>query len=276
MITVIDVEKINVPEELLGQKFSSDFYSVILKEAHCGMQYGRNYFDFDEGVLVFTAPGQVVSSEEENPNGKGWMLFFHPDLIRHSNLGMTIHNYSFFSYDVHEALHLSKKEEDILNDCVAKIEAEYEENIDGHSQSLFASNLELILNYCNRFYERQFHTRKAQNQDVVSKFERTIRKYYEDELQYELGTPTVHYMAEQVHLSANYLSDLLKKETGRNGKDHINEFVVDKAKTLLLNSNDQVAEIAYDLGYNYPHYFSRVFKQKTGMTPHEFRELKLN
>jgi YesN/AraC family two-component response regulator len=177
---------------------------------------------------------------------------------------------------VHEALHLSKKEEDILNDCIKKIEFELDQNIDAHSQQLLISNIELLLNYCNRFYERQFHTRSDHHKDVVSVVEGEIKKYFDQNLQTEMGLPTTKFLAEKVNLSPNYLGDLLKKETGKNTKEHINDYVVNKAKTILLNTENNVSEIAYDLGFNYPHYFSRLFKQKTGMTPAKYRDLNLN
>ncbi len=276
LIGVIDASKMVMPEEMRNQKVVSDYYAVMMKDADCGMQYGRNYYDFEEGVLVFIGPGQVMSASNDVKVNNGWMLFFHPDLIRQSNLGKHINDYSFFSYDVYEALHLSKKEEGILNDCISKIEYELDQNIDGHSQALLVSNLELLLNYCNRFYERQFHTRSHSNKDVVSEVEQLIREYYNENKQLKDGSPTIQYFADKVNLSANYLSDLLKKETGRNTKEHINDYVVELAKTKLLNSQGSVSEIAYDLGYNYPHYFSRVFKQKTGLTPQKYRDINLN
>jgi len=279
LIYIMDVKDFNPPALKNGTKIMTTFYSIWLKDAGCAMQYGRNRFDFNEGVLSFFAPNQVFSSlvDDSQPKPKeGWGLFFHPDLIRKSNLGKTIDNYQFFSYDVHEALHLSKKEEDILKDCVRKIEFELDQNIDAHSQQLLISNIELLLNYCNRFYERQFHTLSNHHKDVVSHVESLIKDYYANDLQLESGTPSIQYLAENVNLSANYLSDLLKKETGKNTKDHINDYVVNKAKTILLNSEANVSEIAYDLGFNYPHYFSRLFKQKTGITPAKYRELNLN
>lgn len=276
LISVIDASKFPQEHKKAGVRITADYYMIALKDSDCGMQYGRNYYDFEEGVLVFTGPNQVVSSSGEASASTGWMLFFHPDLIRNSNLGKNIDNYSFFSYDVHEALHLSQKEENILNDIVSKIEYEYQQNIDAHSQTLFVSHLELLLNYCLRFYERQFHTRKKQNVDVLSQVESLLKGYYETHQQAEHGTPTIQYLAEKVNLSANYLSDLLKKETGKNAKEHINLFVVEKAKTILLNSNDNVSEIAFNLGFNYPHYFSRMFKQHTGMTPKAYRDSRVN
>lgn len=276
LISVIDLKDVAMPEELLGQRFSADYYMISMKDHSCGLQYGRNYYDFEEGVLYFTAPNQVMSVDKNEGSPDGWMLFFHPDLIRGSNLGMNISKYSFFSYDVHEALHLSQKEEGLLNDMVEKIRYELNQNIDGHSQGLFVSSLELLLNYSMRFYERQFHTRKKQNVDILTKVESLLQGYYDGNHQLETGTPHIQFIADQVNLSPNYLSDLLKKETGKNAKEHINSFVVERAKTLLLSSNSNVSSVAFDLGFNYPHYFSRMFKQHTGMTPKQYRERDLN
>ncbi len=274
LISVLDASKLPEKPEFVGVKMSADFYIISLKEHDCGMHYGRNYYDFEEGALMFTAPGQVMTATEQPKDIKneGWMLFFHPDLIRMTALGDRIDDYTFFDYESHEALHLSEEEKQIINACVKNIELEYNANTDGHSQSLFVSNLELILNYSKRFYDRQFHTRTTRNKDVVSDFERHLKDYFKSEELADLGQPSVQYFAEKVHLSANYLSDLLKKETGRNVKEHINEILVKKAKTMLLNSSRSVSEIAYDLGFNYPHYFSRMFKAHTGYTPANYRE----
>ncbi len=276
LISVLRVEEMKKPEDFKNKWFSSDFYSISLKDGSCGMQYGRNYYDFEAGVLSFMAPKQVMRSDGTPSEAEGWMLLFHPDLIRHSQLGRTIDSFTFFSYEVHEALHLSQREQDLISDIVEKIKYEYQQNIDAHSQDIFVSHLDLLLNYSRRFYERQFHTRKKQNVDVVSQVERLLRDYYSQGQQLENGMPSIAYLAEKVHLSSNYLSDLLKKETGRNGKDHVHEYVIERAKTLLLNSTGNISEIAYDLGFNYPHYFSRMFKQKTGMTPVQYREHATN
>lgn len=272
LVYVMDVKDFKIPESFVNLKITAGFYAIFLKDADCAIQYGRNTYDFNNGVLSFFAPGQVTAHQEEAEAKYGWALFFHPDLIRKSNLGKNIENYTFFSYEVHEALHLSKKEEDILNDCVNKIEFELDQNIDAHSQNLLISNLELLLNYCMRFYERQFHTRTNHNKDVISQVQAEIKNYFQKDLQLEMGLPTTGYLAEKVNLSPNYLGDLLKKETGKNTKEHINDFVVNLAKNNLLNTKKNVSEIAYDLGFNYPHYFSRLFKQKTGLTPAEYRE----
>lgn len=276
LVSVLHFSQMKQPKQVNNLKVTTDFYTIMMKDADCGLQYGRNYYDFNQGLLTFIGPNQVFSSNNDNWSETGWMLTFHKDLIRNSNLGKQIGKYSFFSYEVHEALHLSEKEEAIMKGCIAKIEFELEQNIDAHSKNLLISNIELLLNYSNRFYERQFHTRTESHSDVVSDIERLIKRYYEEDLQLEMGTPSIQYLANQVNLSANYLSDLLKKETGKNTKEHINDFVVDRAKTVLLNSGKNVNEIAYDLGFNYPHYFSRMFKKETGFTPQQYREQNFN
>lgn len=275
LITVVDAAKWKMTEAMVGQRFTSDLYFIALKDKSCGLQYGRNHYDFDEGVLVFAAPSQTayVTSEQDQGSITGWMLFFHPDLIRNTNLGTGIDNYHFFSYDVYEALHLSEQEQNTITDCIGNIVQEIAGRIDNHSQRVIVSTLELLLNYCQRFYERQFNTRTAGNKDVVSTINTLLKEYYELEQFATAGVPSIQYFADKVHLSSHYLSDLLKKETGQSAKEYINEFVVNKAKTLLLGTSDSVSEIAYTLGFNYPHYFSRLFRSKTGMTPKEYREV---
>jgi len=275
LISVVDVSQWEVGEEMVGVKYSSSLYSIALKDKSCGLQYGRNTYDFGEGVLIFMGPNQVAATMRAQAKGEiqGWMIFFHPDLIRNTHLGEVIDQYSFFSYDVHEALHLSEQEQDTITDCMNKINGETNERIDNHSQRVIVSNLELLLNYCMRFYERQFNTRTASHKDTVTKVNDYLKTYYKEGQLTEFGTPSIQKIADSVNLSASYLSDLLKKETGRSAKDHINEFLVDKAKDLLLSSQQSVSEIAYNLGFNYPHYFSRLFKAKTGVTPNDYRSL---
>ena len=272
-ITVIDVADTFIPEYGIGMKIIYNMYMVSLKEKSCGVEYGRNTLDFDEGVMSFSAPGQVYRPTKTYDKGdiNGWMLFFHPDLIRNSSLGEQIEAYSFFNYEVFEALHLSEREEGTMNLCIDNIKSEYEQRIDNHSQRVIVTNIELLLNYCLRYYERQFNTRTSQNKDIVSQFERELKLYFQQDLQLKNGLPSIQFFAEKACLSQHYFSDLLKKETGRAPKDHINEYVVEKAKTLLLGSEDTVSAIAYDLGFNYPHYFTRLFKAKTGVTPMEYR-----
>ncbi|MTI40228.1 helix-turn-helix domain-containing protein [Fulvivirga lutimaris] len=275
LITILDTEKLAYGEEAVGKKFSSDLYCIALKDSSCGIDYGRNSYDFDDGVLIFTAPKQVITVKKPQKLNqvKGWMLYFHPDLIRNTTLGSKIDSYNFFNYEIHEALHLSESEQNILSQIVQLIQEEIKERIDNHSQQVLVSNIELLLNYSKRFYERQFNTRAASHIDVVSKIELLLKDYYLENQLIENGSPSIQYLADQCHLSASYLSDLLTKETGRSAKDHINDFLVEKAKHLLLSSSDSVSGIAYSLGFNYPHYFSRLFKQKTGKTPQEFRQL---
>jgi AraC-like DNA-binding protein len=273
LIAIIDTANIVFGEEMQGLKISSDLYSIALKDASCGLDYGRKPYDFNEGVLYFSAPKQVftVTKIQKLNEVKGWMIYFHPDLIRNTKLASKIDDYTFFNYEVNEALHLSEKEQLVLNNLVNIIENEIQERIDNHSQQVLVSNIELILSYSFRFYERQFNTRSAQNTDIVSKVESLLKDYYKTHELIETGQPTIEYLASECHLSANYLSDLLSRETGRSAKEHINDFIIEKAKNLLLSSTDSISGIAYSLGFNYPHYFGRIFKNKTGKTPQEYR-----
>ncbi len=275
LISLIDVAETQIKENQMHLKVTYDLYMISLKDQDCGIEYGRNSFDFGEGVMVYSAPGQVYTPIKPYQKGdiEGWMLFFHPDLIRNTNLGNQIADYSFFNYDVAEALHLSDKEEKTINNTVFNIQYEYEQTIDNHSQRVIVSNIELLLNYCRRFYERQFNTRTTRNKDILSIFYNELKKYFRSERQLESGLPSVKFFAEQSQLSQHYFSDLIKKETGRNPKDHINDFIIEKAKDLLLGTEQNISEIAYNLGFNYPHYFTRLFKSKTGQTPVEYRSV---
>lgn len=276
LVTVIDFSNMEEPMEE-GLRISCDFYSIMFKNFCANkMKYGRQEYDFQEGSLVCIAPKQVVEMDKptERPDDmKGWGLYFHPDLLRGTSLGAKMKDYTFFSYEMSEALHLSDKEKHILNDCIQKIENELQENIDNHSQTLIVSNIELLLNYCLRYYGRQFITRKHSNTNIVSQIEKLLIDYFKDPKLSESGLPTVKYLSDNVHLSSGYLSDLLKKETGMNARDHIHYYLIEEAKSLLLNSNQTVSELAFSLGFEYPQYFSRLFKSKTGMTPLEFRNL---
>jgi len=275
LITILDTEKLAYGEETVGKRFSSDLYCIALKDSNCGIDYGRNSYDFDDGVLIFTAPKQIITVKKPQALNevKGWMLYFHPDLVRNTILGSKIDSYNFFNYEVNEALHLSDREQNTLNQIIQLIQDEIKERIDNHSQQVLVSNIALLLNYSKRFYERQFNTRSASHLDIVSKVELLLKDYFRENQLLENGQPTIQYLASHCHLSASYLSDLLTKETGRSAKDHINDFLVDKAKHLLLSSTDSISGIAYTLGFNYPHYFGRLFKQKTGKTPQEYRQL---
>ncbi len=275
LISIIDVSELEIPEEHVGIRISSPLYSIGMKDKSCGLQYGRNAYDFDEGVLYFTAPDQVqaVTNAQKKNEIQGWILSFHPDLIRNTALGKAIDSYRFFEYDVYEALHLSDAEQRTITELVQLIKDEVSERIDNHSQKVISSSLELLLDLSKRYYERQFNTRSAQHSDVVSKFRSLLKEYYEHGMFRDKGVPSIEYFSELFHLSANYLSDLLKKETGFGAREQINNFIVEKAKTLLLSESDSVSGVAYTLGFNYPHYFSRMFKSKTGMTPLEYRQM---
>ena len=195
------------------------------------------------------------------------------DLIRKSNLAEKISQYSFFNYDSNEALHLSDKERKTIEELLEKIVTEYSQNLDRHSQHLIVANIELLLDYCLRFYDRQFYTRTNINNDVVSKFERTLKEYYQTGKADKLGVPNVHYCANELNLSSNYLSDLLKKETGKTTQEHIHLHIIEKAKNILLNSNHSISEVGYTLGFEYPQHFSSLFKSKTGFSPRAYRNL---
>lgn len=274
LITIIDTQKLAYGEEIVGKRFSSDLYCIALKDSNCGIDYGRNSYDFKDGVLIFTGPKQIITVKKPQALNqvKGWMLYFHPDFIRNTSLGSKIDSYSFFNYDVHEALHISQAEQDTLNLIIKLIHEEIKSHIDVNSKEVLVSNIELIMNYSKRFYERQFNTRSEKNNDIVSKVELLLKNYFIENQIIEKGQPTIQYLADNCYLSTSYLSDLLSKETGRSAKDHINDFLVDKAKYLLLSSSDSISGIAYTLGFNYPHYFGRLFKQKTGKTPQEYRQ----
>lgn len=270
------VHNYKIEDAFFETRFTTELYTIMYKDSVSGsLGYGRNAYDFQHGTLIFIAPKQVITSpsREVLKKSKGWSLLFHPDLIRKSSLGEHIDDYSFFSYGVNEALHLSKKEENFIFEIIQQIESEYSQNIDKHSQRLIISNLELLLNYCIRFYDRQFYTRTNFNKDFVTQFEHVLKAYFNSGKPSELGIPTVRYFGSQLNMSGNYLSDLLKKETGKSIKSHINEMIIDKAKTILLNSNISVSKIAYDLGFDYPQSFTRLFKKETGVSPLEYRNL---
>tara|TARA_Y100000782_G_scaffold115377_1_gene157414 strand:- start:4607 stop:5536 length:930 start_codon:yes stop_codon:yes gene_type:complete len=277
LISIIDFSKTPAYEgESL--KVTTGFYSVMLKN-HCfgRFTYGRSHFDFEEGALMCSAPHQVGTVEPELDKEKaltGWGLFFHPDLLLRTSLSGKMDNYTFFDYDMNEALHLSDKEKQTLNDCIKNIGDELDQNIDKHSQTLLVSNIELLLNYCTRFYDRQFITRSTTNKDILIRFEQVLKDYFQHENLRSTGLPTVKYCAEKLALSGNYLSDLLKKETGKNAQEHIHNYLIEQAKTALLGTSAPVSEIAYDLGFEYPQYFSKLFKAKTGMTPALYRNEK--
>jgi AraC-like DNA-binding protein len=278
LVSVVKTKDVRPIVDFRGLKVVDHLYQITLKDIGCGnLYYGKNSYDYEEGTLVFTSPGQVTMFEGEMPgeaeDTKGWVLAFHPDLIRKSSLADKIDNYSFFNYDVNEALHLSEDELNTIEGLLDKIVMEYSQNLDKHSQNLIVSNIELLLDYCTRFYDRQFYTRSNLNADIVSKFERLLKEYYLNEKAIDSGLPNVQYFANKLTFTSSYLSDLLKKETGKTTQEHIHLFVIDKAKNILLNSGSSISEIGYSLGFEYPQHFSNLFKSKTGMSPSEYRNL---
>ena len=276
LVSVLPIDDRMTNYDYGDASYAFDFYQVSLKMGISGsMVYGRNAYDFQEGTLTFIKPNQVVSvkNAEEIEGSAGWTLLFHPDLIRKSELGRTIESYSFFSYDVHEALHLSEDEKIALTDLVQKIEQEYKQNIDKHSQELIIANIEMLLKYSKRYYDRQFYTRTNLNKDLISKFEQVMTKYYRSDSPNRHGVLSVRYCADRLHMSSNYLGDLIKNETGRSAKDHIHDYIIEMAKTTIVGSNETITEIAYKLGFEYPQSFNKLFKAKTGMSPTEYRNL---
>ena len=276
LIIIVDFSKV-VQHIQAPMKIATDFYSVMFKK-YCNtiFTYGRKPIDFNEGSLICLGPNQIITIESEIDTQlltEGWGIFFHPDLIRNTSLNNKMKEYSFFSYEVSEALHLSDKEKRLLMDCINIIQSELKNNIDDFSQNIIVSTIELFLNYCARFYGRQFITRKASNIDVVSKIEVFLNQFFNTNNEHFPKLPTVKNLAELVNLSPGYLGDLLKKETGLNAQEHIHQAIIEQAKNSLQNSNKSVSEIAYKLGFEYPQYFSRLFKQKTGITPLEYRNL---
>jgi AraC-like DNA-binding protein len=258
-------------------KITSELYLLSMKGKMDGttFQYGRNSYDFEEGTLVFLAPHQIASFSDplEELDDSGWTILFHPDLIRKSALGTDIHDYSFFNYETNESLHLSEKEKEALKEFVAKIDLELNQNIDKHSQELIIQNLESILKYCNRYYDRQFYTRTNLHRDIASRFELYLKNYFSSADISEIGMPSIKQCGEALNMSGSYLSDLLKLESGSSAKDHIHAHLIEKAKTALLNSNAPVSDIAYTLGFDYPQHFSKLFKSKTGNSPTEYRNM---
>lgn len=272
LVSVIDLTKAK-PMRHLRHTFG--FYTVFLKEAKCGdLIYGRQYYDYQEGTVVCLAPGQVIGIEDNGEifQPKGWALCFHPDLIRGTSLGSHIKEYSYFSYEVNEALHLSQQEREIFVDCLHKISHELEHSIDRLSRRLIATNIELLLDYCLRFYERQFITREHANNDILTRFETLLDRYFESGRAQQEGLPSVKWCAGELCLSPNYFGDLMKKETGKTAQEHIQFKLIDIAKELVLNPGRSISQISYELGFQYPQHFTRMFKKVVGMTPNEYRE----
>ena len=271
LVSVIDLQKAR-PMRHLRHTFS--FYVVFLKdEKNSELLYGRQKYDYRKGSVVCLAPGQVIGIEDtgEEFRPKGWALCFHPDIIHGTSLGRNMKEYSFFSYEVNEALHLSERERTVFIDCLTKIQEELEHNIDRLTKRLIATNIELLLDYCLRFYERQFDTRRAANHDILTRFERLLDGYFAGNNAARRGLPSVKYCASELCLSPNYFGDLIKKETGRTALDYIQNKIIGLAKEQLLMPGTTVSEISYRLGFQYPQHFTRMFKKVVGMTPNDYR-----
>lgn len=273
LVSIINFE--GTTPDVYASRMSFGFYAVYLKDVRCGdIKYGRDTYDYQDRTLVFVAPGQIINvSIDDDYKPQGYALLFHPDLIRGTSLGRHIDDYTFFSYESKEALHLSEKERKIVLDCFEKIKYELEQRIDNHSKTLIAANIELFLNYCVRFYERQFITRNDVNRGKIEKFENLLKAYFHSDKPQSIGLPTVAYCAEQLHLSPNYFGDMVKKETGKTAMEYIQLKVMDIAKERVLDLNKSVSEIAYELGFKYPGHFTRAFKKSTGYAPNEYRSL---
>lgn len=276
LVSVVDFSKAK-PRNWDGNKrvkLYFGLYCIFLKDVKCGdLRYGRNYYDYQEGTLVFVSPGQVMelelSGETYQPMGHG--LFFHPGLLYGTDLASGINKYNFFSYHTDEALHVSEKERQIVMDCFSKINHELQQGVDRHTKKLIASNIELFLNYCDRFYDRQFLTRENVVKGIVENFDTLLNAYFVSDKPRKLGLPTVGYFAEELNLSANYFGDLIKKETGKSAKDYISEKIIQVAKNKTFDKDKSVSEIAFELGFKYPQHFSRFFKKHVDCTPNEFR-----
>lgn len=264
---------------MLRSQFMLGFYAIIIKETRCGdIRYGNQYYDYNEGTMVFIGPNQIIKHEPEGeihqPYGKA--LIFHSDLIKGTNLGKHIHEYTFFSYASYEALHLSNKEREKILVCFDNIENEIIQNIDRHSKKLIISNLELLLNYCTRFYDRQFITRENIGQGIIEQFEQHLNEYLRHEKLQEIGLPTVSYFADTLNLSPNYFGDLIKKETGKSAIEYIHLKLLEYAKEKIMDKTKSISEISYQLGFKYPQHFTRLFKQKVGVAPNEYRSPKVD
>lgn len=273
LVTVLDQSK---SKQIKPERFMSSLYLIFLKDTKCAeIKYGRSHYDYQDDTIIFIAPGQLAGIEDDNdlvqPNG--WALAFHPDLIKGTALGRQIKKYTFFSYEANEALHPSEREKQMVLESFHKIKYELEHAIDKHSRALIVSNIELLLNYCIRFYDRQFITRDHVNRDILVRLEALVDDYFQSDKPQTFGLPSVAYFAGQFNLSSNYFGDLIKKETGRSAHDYILEKLIEVAKIRVYDTSKTIGEIAYEMGFKYPAHFTRLFKQKVGQSPNEYRLL---
>lgn len=276
LISIVKVEEVKPPFKNGAVSLIFDFYSISLKRGfNARFKYGQQSYDFDDGIMFFMSPGQVFGVEYEKDltrRPSGWMILIHPDFLWNTPLAKTIKQYEYFSYAVNEALYLSDKEETMITGIAQYMEQEYHSNIDKFSQSVIIAQLELILTYAERFYERQFITRKINNHQVLTRLDDLLSAYFNNDDMMEKGLPTVTYIAESLNVSTGYLSGLLKVLTGLNTQQHIHQKLIEKAKEKLSTSGLSVSEIAYQLGFEHPQSFSKLFKTKTNLSPLEFRQ----
>lgn len=274
LVSVVHLDAVLSSLDALEAYSSYSYYCIALKMNFEGkMKYGQQYYDFNEGVMTFTAPGQVTHVEVPSATPvSGYLLMVHPDFFQTYPLASRVKEYGFFSYAVHEALHLSDSEEQMIADMMTNIEREIAMSIDAFSQDVIVSHIDLLLNYANRFYNRQFITRKLANNDILTRLEALLDAYFASDKIQQAGPPSVQYIAGQLHISPNYLSDMLRAHTGQSTKQHIQNKLLDKAKELLTTTPLSVSEIAYRLGFEYPQSFNKLFKSKTDLSPLEYRQ----
>jgi AraC family transcriptional regulator, transcriptional activator of pobA len=273
LVNVVDLSKA-VPRTASNMYFG--FFTIFLKEVKCGdLRYGKALYDYQEGTLIFISPGQIIKVDNTTDiyQPKGYALVFHSDLIHGTSLAKCMHDYNFFFYQSNEALHVSEKERKIVLDCFSKIEYELAHAIDKHSKKLLVDNIELLLNYCTRFYDRQFITREKVNHGVIVKFEAMLNNYFQSDKPITIGLPSVADCAKELNLSPSYFGDLIKKETGHSALEYLHSKIIDVAKDRILRNDKSISEVAYELGFKYPQHFTRLFKQKTGSTPNDYRSL---
>ena len=271
LVSFIRLEEMKMPEETLPDYLVLDFYKIAYKDTIGRAKYGQHHYDFGEGGLVFTAPGQLFEAPKSSKS-KGCILLVHPDFLLTYPLSKKIKQYGFFSYTTDEALHISKKEKETLFSVFKIIDEELNSRVYDFSHDVIISQIDLLLNYSSRFYKRQFITYKAVNDDLIQQFEKVLDFYFNSDDELQKGLPTVQFVAEQLNVSANYLSDLLRSLTGLNTQQHIHNRLIETAKEILSTTNLSVSEIAYHLGFDSPQSFTRLFKSKTNFTPLEFRQ----
>lgn len=274
LVSVVNLGDLDSENSISPETITYNFYAIFLKKNFDGkIKYGQQYYDFDNGTMTFYSPKQRITIEDYEPSKlEGWMLVFHSDFIQNYPLAKRIKEYGFFSYAANEALHCSNKEEEVISNVMQNLKDEIEKSIDNFTQDVIVSHIDLLLNYCNRFYNRQFITRKPANNDTLIRLENLLNDYFNSDDLISKGLPTVQQVAEQLNISSNYLSDMLRSITGQTTQQHIHNKLIEKAKELLTTTNLSVSEIAYYLGFEYPQSFNKLFKKKTDISPLEFRQ----